>query len=73
MNPIPLIARVATLTCPHCGHRARLEMPENACVYFHECGGCGLILKPTPGDCCVFCSYGDVKCPPVQRGDGCCD
>jgi hypothetical protein len=21
-------------------------------------------LKPGPRDCCVFCSYGDKKCPP---------
>ena len=31
-----------------------------------------LRLKPLAGDCCVFCSYGDVKCPPIQQGDGCC-
>ncbi|HEY5608162.1 MAG TPA: GDCCVxC domain-containing (seleno)protein, partial [Alphaproteobacteria bacterium] len=23
-----------------------------------------------PGDCCVFCSYGSVPCPPMQAG-GC--
>ncbi|MHA2389931.1 MAG: GDCCVxC domain-containing (seleno)protein, partial [Candidatus Hodarchaeales archaeon] len=22
---------------------------------------------PKQGDCCVFCSYGDVKCPPMQE------
>lgn len=66
------VQRHATLTCPHCGHEERREMPVDACQYFHECAGCGAILKPQPGDCCVFCSYGDVKCPPVQCGDGCC-
>jgi hypothetical protein len=33
------------------------------------------LLKPKPGDCCVFCSYGSVACPPVQLSDGqdgCC-
>jgi hypothetical protein len=30
-------------------------------------------LKPEPGDCCVFCSYGSVPCPPIQAsGKGCC-
>lgn len=35
-------------------------------------------MKPLPGDCCVFCSYGSVPCPPVQvarraeDGKGCC-
>lgn len=61
------IQRFATLTCPHCGYRAREEMPLDACSYFYECRGCGKLLKPLPGDCCVFCSYGDVKCPPVQQ------
>jgi hypothetical protein len=28
--------------------------------------GCGTRLKPKPGDCCVFCSYGSVPCPPIQ-------
>jgi len=26
-------------------------------------------LKAQPGDCCVFCSYGDVHCPSVQEQD----
>ena len=64
--------RQSTLTCPECGHGARLEMPTDACVFFHQCKSCGVMLKPKPGDCCVFCSYGDVKCPPVQLGEGCC-
>jgi len=62
----------STLTCPHCGRRDMETMPENACVFFHECPGCGAMLRPKPGDCCVFCSYGDVPCPPVQRGKNCC-
>jgi len=24
------------------------------------------------GDCCVFCSYGTVKCPPKQAETSCC-
>ena len=48
-------------------------MPEDACIYFYECKGCGELLRPRKGDCCVFCSYGTVKCPPVQSsGSGCC-
>jgi hypothetical protein len=27
--------------------------------------------KPKPGDCCVFCSYGSVPCPPMQEGKSC--
>ncbi len=61
------------LTCPLCGHRRRETMPTDACQYFYDCRGCGEVLKPKPGDCCVFCSYGTVPCPPVQEGEGCCE
>nr|WP_269146634.1 GDCCVxC domain-containing (seleno)protein [Mariprofundus ferrooxydans] len=30
------------------------------------------MLKPKPGDCCVFCSWGDLPCPPVRQDDRCC-
>lgn len=63
------------LTCPLCG-RTRLEtMPEDACQWFYECRNCHALLKPKPGDCCVFCSYGSMPCPPMQRQGGsaaCC-
>ena len=64
----------STLTCPHCGHRREETMPTDACQYFYECTGCDRLLKPRLGDCCVFCSYGTVACPPVQEGGkgSCC-
>lgn len=60
----------STLTCPHCGRKATEQMPTDACVFFYDCQNCGETLKPLPGDCCVFCSYGSVPCPPVQAGRG---
>ena len=62
----------STLTCPECGESRTETMPTDACQWFYECPGCKAMLRPIPGDCCVFCSYGTVKCPPVQQGDGCC-
>ena len=56
------------LTCPACAHAQVERMPVDACQYFYECTRCGTLLKPKPGDCCVFCSYGTVKCPPKQAG-----
>ena len=56
----------ATLTCPSCGHQATETMPTNACQFFYTCTGCGATLRPKAGDCCVFCSYGSVACPPIQ-------
>jgi Bacteriophage tail assembly protein len=54
------------LRCPHCGHSERLSMPTEACVFFHECAACHAIIRPKPGDCCVFCSFGSEVCPPMQ-------
>lgn len=31
-----------------------------------------VITCPQSGDCCVFCSYGSVKCPPQELDQGCC-
>nr|WP_275548825.1 GDCCVxC domain-containing (seleno)protein [Methylocystis rosea] len=53
-------------------------MPPDACQIIGECKGCGALLRPKAGDCCVFCSYGNVPCPPIQeakergRAGGCC-
>jgi hypothetical protein len=57
----------STLTCPTCGARTTETMPTDACQYLYDCPACGVLLKPNPGDCCVFCSYGDVPCPPLQK------
>ena len=62
----------STLSCPRCGHASAESMPADACLFFHVCEGCGERLKPKAGDCCVFCSYGSVPCPPVQAQHGCC-
>ncbi|HEY5894624.1 MAG TPA: GDCCVxC domain-containing (seleno)protein [Chthoniobacterales bacterium] len=62
----------STITCPRCGHQKQETMPTDACVYFYECESCLAKLRPKQGDCCVFCSYGSVKCPPVQLGASCC-
>ncbi|MGO4405166.1 GDCCVxC domain-containing (seleno)protein [Bosea sp. RAF48] len=58
---------ISVLTCPKCGHQAPEAMPTDACQFFYECKGCGILLRPKEGDCCVFCSYGDVPCPPIQE------
>ena len=70
-----MIETQSTLTCPACGFRSTETMPTDACLYFYTCKQCALTMKPKHGDCCVFCSHGDVPCPPIQEdrgGDGCC-
>ncbi len=61
--------------CPACGTAKAETMPTNACHYFYECTGCRTLLRPKLGDCCIFCSYGSVPCPPMQASNGeklCC-
>lgn len=64
----------STLTCPECGQAREETMPTDACQWFYECEHCKVVLRPKPGDCCVFCSYGTHKCPPIQadRPSSCC-
>ena len=63
----------SVLTCPECGFAKAEVMPTDACQFYSECESCGSLLRPKAGDCCVFCSFGSVKCPPVQKQDpGCC-
>ncbi|MEO1168782.1 MAG: GDCCVxC domain-containing (seleno)protein [Pseudomonadota bacterium] len=57
----------STLTCPHCEHSETETMPTDACWFFYDCNDCGLKLRPNKGDCCVFCSFGTVPCPPIQE------
>ena len=61
----------SVLTCPQCAHVKSEIMPTDACLFFYACEGCNTLLRPKAGDCCVFCSYGSVKCPPVQMQGGC--
>lgn len=60
------------ITCPHCGHKKEEIMPTDSCQFFYECENCKQVIKPKQGDCCVYCSYGTVKCPSIQLGKACC-
>lgn len=65
MSPVT----TSNLTCPLCGHREAVEMSTDSCQFFYECPACHQVLRPKPRDCCVFCSYGDMRCPPQQATD----
>ncbi|MEQ8624452.1 MAG: GDCCVxC domain-containing (seleno)protein [Vicingaceae bacterium] len=63
----------STITCPKCGHQKKEKMPTDACQYFYDCENCKAVLRPINNDCCVYCSYGSVPCPPIQEnGKSCC-
>ncbi|WP_313831138.1 GDCCVxC domain-containing (seleno)protein [Candidatus Nitronereus thalassa] len=57
----------STITCPECGFKNTETMPTDSCRVVYDCQSCQTILRPKAGDCCVFCSYGDVPCPPIQQ------
>ncbi|MDQ7003113.1 MAG: GDCCVxC domain-containing (seleno)protein [Ghiorsea sp.] len=61
----------STITCPECGFSKKETMPTDACQWFYECSSCHVVLKPKAGDCCVYCSYGNVPCPPIQQKAAC--
>ena len=72
MSAIQLVSQI---TCPECGHMHTETMPTDACQWFYECTQCHAVLKPLPGDCCVYCSYATIPCPPIQQNPvegGCC-
>jgi hypothetical protein len=56
----------STITCPVCGYQEQETMPSDSCQFLYQCTRCETILRPLPGDCCVFCSYGSVRCPSKQ-------
>lgn len=59
--------RESVITCPECGSEAEEELHDDGPRVQYECLSCGALLRPLPGDDCVFCSYGSVPCLPVQE------
>ncbi|MCL4365638.1 hypothetical protein M1437_00210 [Patescibacteria group bacterium] len=61
------VTTIAIITCPKCRILQSAKMPTDACQHFYKCQKCREMLKPKKGDCCVFCSYANTKCPPKQQ------
>ncbi|WP_327785479.1 GDCCVxC domain-containing (seleno)protein [Zhongshania aliphaticivorans] len=57
------------ITCPECGNVKVELMPTDFCQWFYECEQCHVVLNPKTGDCCVFCSFGILACPSIQKAD----
>ena len=60
------------VTCPYCMHQESETMPTNSCKYFYTCNRCNASLKAKKEDCCIYCSYGTIPCPPIQKNKSCC-
>ncbi|MEO7104819.1 MAG: GDCCVxC domain-containing (seleno)protein [Rhodoferax sp.] len=64
-----------TIICPCHGPVFGQRQHTDACQWFYDCEQCRAVLKPKRCDCYVFCSYGTVRCPPIQetgKSDICC-
>jgi len=55
------------ITCPECGHKQRMEIPAGKCQAFYQCNECKKTIAAKKS-CCVFCDYGDRKCPTGHGG-----
>ncbi len=54
------------IKCPFCNFTKQEKLPTDVCLIKYECTNCKKEIFPIEGDCCVFCSYGDHKCPSKQ-------
>jgi len=57
---------IGHVTCPECRHVQRFEIPTTSCQAFYKCEGCGKTIQAKK-TCCVFCDYGDRKCPAAEK------
>ncbi len=57
---------VGNITCPECGHKQLMEIPTSLCIAFYKCDKCGKTIY-SKKSCCVFCDYGDRKCPAAEE------
>ena len=54
---VAVVILETVLACPTCGTSHDETMSINACQWFYRCPSCRALLRPLPGNCCVFCSY----------------
>jgi len=60
------VSSKSIITCPTCGYKKEETLPTDVCVIKYTCESCKAVFHPKEGDCCVFCTYGDHKCPSKQ-------
>lgn len=57
----------SNLTCPHCGVKKEIEIPESECMRSMECESYHKIIISSKKDSdhctCVICEFTDKKCP----------
>lgn len=53
----------ANLTCPECQAATAVDIPTDKCLAMYRCSGCGRLIMPKEGSCCVVCDYSKEHCP----------
>src|SRR5258706_13045401 len=71
MTQTGLVVLESIIRCPVCGWKTQETMPTDACQWAYQCQACNVLIKPKAGDCCVYCSDGTEKRPPVQQSASC--
>lgn len=55
------------ITCRNCGATEDITMHSSLPERSFTCKKCTTVLLAHSDECCVYCSYGSVQCPPVQE------
>jgi hypothetical protein len=58
---------VILIKCPHSGKEHKAPMPSSGRKMAMSCPHCNKIMFKKQDSCCVFCSYGIIKCPVEQE------
>jgi phage terminase large subunit GpA-like protein len=67
MNSLVLeVLNKNSLSCPECGENQRVDMLDADYSFAYQCNSCNSIIEKKENSCCVYCSYGEVKCPTQQ-------
>lgn len=54
------------LTCPNCGATQPVKMLALEVRSVYQCNACKKIIQAHANECCIYCEYGEVKCPSEQ-------
>lgn len=60
LNRIMETSISAELVCPQCSQRISKTIAPSAFIVCHTCPGCSTVIRPRPGEGCVFSSYGNA-------------
>jgi len=56
------IAKSATIHCPFCDKKFRIDMPQDGIINKVECKKCKQEIRSPITKCCVICAFSDKPC-----------